>query len=136
MVFIRSPGSVTGLYASREHIFPASTHEAKGMKNNIVLAHSACNQARGAPSYPSPSEILKGREIYAKLGMRAFIVGVFSAEESAYLSRLFNVPGHALELNAKALSDPGLPKFIDIWPGVGRPKPIKSIPGVREPTDG
>lgn len=54
---------------TKEHIYPRCTH--RGLMNNIVLAHGACNRQR-ADRPPTEDEVRRASEIYASLGLVAF----------------------------------------------------------------
>lgn len=119
MIFRRRSNAEIGLYATREHIYPISTYEASGLHNNIVLAHARCNGARGAPAVPSPMEVVKGKEIYAKLGLEAFVYGAQDNKKSVAIIGYLERGGATPEDKALYIKSQGAPpasKLADLWP--------------------
>lgn len=71
MFMIFAPGQPKGSGATREHVFPhAST--GRGMMNNIVISHAACNCAR-KDKPPSAAEIGRAARIYIAIGREPFL---------------------------------------------------------------
>lgn len=81
MILLGGPGTIKDYLATREHIYPRGGKAGKGLQNNIVLAHHGCNHKRGMAE-PTEDEITRTQEIYAKMGLTAFVKAVTMEEDN------------------------------------------------------
>jgi hypothetical protein len=73
MILSRADGMEKDLMATREHVYPRETTGQRAkLLNNIVLAHSICNNRRGC-KLPTHEQITKAKAIYMLMGLTAFI---------------------------------------------------------------
>lgn len=116
MIFVRGAGFPKGDMATREHVYPRST-QGRNLHNNIVLAHSGCNNERGCRA-PTDLELSKAKAIYAVMGMTAFVpFSTWNGEAKFYVQESAKQAKRYTESRQRVIGMP-FPEatLADVWP--------------------
>jgi hypothetical protein len=93
---------------SREHIVPRRQAPRGGLHGNTVLAHPACNTARGDRP-PSLADVARGLDIQAQLDKS------ITAQRPSLQSE-FNRPDPAPGLSPGGATGPQFATLAEVWP--------------------